>query len=275
MNKLIKAITITTTLLATGVASAQVIYEQTFDTDSGIVAVADNEGFTPTANPYGTWLHTRAVYDEVSKRLQIRSNTNGGTRGAGFALAATNFSAGTYTLLFDVATVDGFNFPLLGVGVYEMEYGGISDYRLDFVEAAGSYVVARTGGAENIRSTILPEFQISAAGSYSYNIALTGSNDLVILFSGMSALGNEQSVYLDNVRVVVEGTVITPDPTWAGYPIRPDGYVDTTPFLGWIWVGDPMAPSDWIWSVSLSNFVYMPESLVNPESGAWAYVPRF
>ena len=65
------------------------------------------------------------------------------------------------------------------------------------------------------------------------------------------------------------------DPTWAGYPIRPDGYVDTTPFLGWIWVGDPMAPSDWIWSVSLSNYVYMPESLVNPESGGWAYVPRF
>ncbi len=61
------------------------------------------------------------------------------------------------------------------------------------------------------------------------------------------------------------------DPTWASYPIREDGFVDTGPFFGWIWIGDPIAPSDWVWSVSLNTYVYLPVDQVDPQSGAWAY----
>ena len=211
MNKITKVITTAAVVLAAGVASAQItIYSQDFASDPGITAVADEEGFTPTTYDYETWLHTRAVYDAGTQSLQVRSNTNGGTRGAGIALASSNFSSGvTYSLSFDVATVAGSNFPLLGVGVYEMNYGGTTDYRFDFVEAAGVYGLVRTGSG-NTRTTVIPDFQISAAGSYSYDFTLSGNDDLCIIFSGMSALGNEQSVYLDNVAITA-----VPEPSTA------------------------------------------------------------
>ncbi len=69
------------------------------------------------------------------------------------------------------------------------------------------------------------------------------------------------------VAIISTGSVEPPE--WAGYPKRPDGYVDTTPFLGWIWVSDT---SDWVWSVNLSKFIYLPEYIVS-ESGSWMYIP--
>lgn len=59
-------------------------------------------------------------------------------------------------------------------------------------------------------------------------------------------------------------------PTWAGYPIAPDGHsVDTTPLLGWI----DITHGDWIWSYALGKYIYLPENNVS-SSGAWAWFPR-
>lgn len=53
---------------------------------------------------------------------------------------------------------------------------------------------------------------------------------------------------------------------WAGYSVRPDGYVETEDFMGWLY------PSgDYVWSVSLGQYIYLPEANVQ-EDGAWLYV---
>ena len=44
----------------------------------------------------------------------------------------------------------------------------------------------------------------------------------------------------------------------------------TDGFLGWIRVSDA---SDYIWSVSLSKYIYLPEGFVS-DSGAWTYIPK-
>lgn len=62
------------------------------------------------------------------------------------------------------------------------------------------------------------------------------------------------------------GEVVAPT-EWAGYPRRPDGYVDTESWLGWIWVNDA---SDFVWSVNLGKYLYLPAGFVG-ESGAWIY----
>ncbi|MEX0331816.1 MAG: glycoside hydrolase N-terminal domain-containing protein [Puniceicoccaceae bacterium] len=56
-------------------------------------------------------------------------------------------------------------------------------------------------------------------------------------------------------------------PTWAGYPIVTGGYVDTGSFVGWLYVDQ--AP--FVYSVSLANWMYMPEELVTVD-GAWTYI---
>jgi len=68
----------------------------------------------------------------------------------------------------------------------------------------------------------------------------------------------------ESVTGVSSGT-----PPWAGYPVSEVGDVDTGGFMGYVNV--LYAP--WVWSYSLTKFVYVKEEAVT-ESGAWTYVPR-
>jgi hypothetical protein len=72
---------------------------------------------------------------------------------------------------------------------------------------------------------------------------------------------------MDNFSVteVIEDTT----PKWAGYPIGPQGWVDTTPWMGWINIG----PGDYVWSVAFSKYIYLPEGMVTG-SGAWSYIAK-
>lgn len=54
---------------------------------------------------------------------------------------------------------------------------------------------------------------------------------------------------------------------WAGYPVDELGWVDTLTWMGYVNV----LAGDWIWSASLNNWMYMPESIIT-ESGSWTYV---
>jgi hypothetical protein len=67
----------------------------------------------------------------------------------------------------------------------------------------------------------------------------------------------------------VNPTTAAGDPTWAGYPIGEDGFVDTAPWLGWVYVDG--AP--WVWSLSLDGWMYIDESTVD-DNGGWAYIPK-
>lgn len=73
---------------------------------------------------------------------------------------------------------------------------------------------------------------------------------------------NNETILVDNLQIF--GATEPAGDTWRGYPVRPDGYVDTTPWMGWVYVGaDP-----WIWVVNLGKYVY-----INDDSG-WVYVPK-
>ena len=78
-----------------------------------------------------------------------------------------------------------------------------------------------------------------------------------------------QGGYNYGVRVfTASGVAGEPTATWAGYESLTDGWVDTTPWLGWINVSQ----GDYVWCISLSKYIYLPESFVG-DSGAWTYFP--
>lgn len=108
---------------------------------------------------------------------------------------------------------------------------------------------------------------------YRYQVGMVDS--FVILQStGPNTLpfGNS-GLLLDDIYVDYSGEnldpPLPPSETWAGYPVSSAGDADTEGFIGWINVlQDP-----WIWSYSLSGWMYLPEGNVS-ESGGWAYVPN-
>jgi len=56
---------------------------------------------------------------------------------------------------------------------------------------------------------------------------------------------------------------------WASFPVLNDGDVNTGTWLGYI----NILSGDWVWSYSLSGWIYLPESNYG-ESGGWAYILR-
>ncbi|HSH09084.1 MAG TPA: hypothetical protein VK995_01760, partial [Oceanipulchritudo sp.] len=60
--------------------------------------------------------------------------------------------------------------------------------------------------------------------------------------------------------------------TWLGFPVRPDGNVDTGHFLGWIY--PELAP--FVWSYSLSGWMFADEALIDlANGGGWVYIYNF
>ena len=75
-------------------------------------------------------------------------------------------------------------------------------------------------------------------------------------------------------QITLAQTVLTPGSydsgvggeTWAGFPVV-DGNVDTVAWMGFLYV----ANDPWVWSYSLSQWLYIDQSGVS-ESGGWAYI---
>lgn len=72
------------------------------------------------------------------------------------------------------------------------------------------------------------------------------------------------TIYFENIEGYVEGGET---PTWAGYPILDDGWVNTGEWLGWINV----THAPWVTIVNLDKYAYLPEESVGT-SGAWMYL---
>jgi hypothetical protein len=70
-------------------------------------------------------------------------------------------------------------------------------------------------------------------------------------------------IYFEGIEAYIEGAE---QPLWNGYPLRPDGYVDTTPWMGFVYAGSSNAK--WVWNVNLNKWIY-----VNDTSG-WVYAPK-
>ncbi|HSH08903.1 MAG TPA: DNRLRE domain-containing protein [Oceanipulchritudo sp.] len=59
-------------------------------------------------------------------------------------------------------------------------------------------------------------------------------------------------------------------PTWAGYPINPDGQsVDTGSWIGWI----DIEKQPWIYSYGLNKYIYVQEQFVGP-GGGWIWAGK-
>ena len=79
---------------------------------------------------------------------------------------------------------------------------------------------------------------------------------------------DRRQTVLDLYNAVVRISEAT-TPTWGGYPITDDIYVDTGDWMGWI----ALVGGNWVWSYRLESFLYLPETEVG-ENGAWAYLYR-
>jgi iduronate 2-sulfatase len=81
----------------------------------------------------------------------------------------------------------------------------------------------------------------------------------------------EHAELIETFRKKLESFILS---QWAGYSILEDGYVDTgNGFLSWIWVGEEgNGQADWMYPMALSQWAYLPESLVSSGSGAWCYL---
>lgn len=57
--------------------------------------------------------------------------------------------------------------------------------------------------------------------------------------------------------------------TWANFPILQDGWVNTSSWLGYLFI----AQDPWVWAQTLTKWIYLPDDAVQ-SNGAWLYVPR-
>lgn len=115
---------------------------------------------------------------------------------------------------------------------------------------------------------------VTVEGSFLANLDKVDTSDMlntairVEAMDGAYVSPEKGLFYLDDVLLTIsQGEVVEPA-TWAGYAIDEEtGNVDTGAWLGWLNVTN--AP--WIYSYSLGNYIYLNESDVDPEGGAWAY----
>jgi hypothetical protein len=73
-------------------------------------------------------------------------------------------------------------------------------------------------------------------------------------------------LYLDVTGQNLTTPTSTSSPTWAGYPMSPDGWVSTGSWLGTLYVD-----GDWVFVTRFQGWTYLPESSVTAD-GAWLYV---
>ncbi|MEX0325779.1 MAG: hypothetical protein AB3N33_06795 [Puniceicoccaceae bacterium] len=215
------------------------------------------------------------------------------SRGISYVLDSSFFTpgAGEYTFNYEIWSV--YKPTTLNVVLYEAQAAPENDYFIPLGAAGGTalWVTPVEGSSATVSLLGLANHNRADAGGdipfgdnmqwspRSMTFNYSGTGDVVIHFYGLVAGETGWCGFtIGGDMTIVDPDGIPdpdPDPLWAGFPIRPDGYVDTTPFLGWIWVGDPGAPSDWIWSVNLGGYVYLPQGQVAPETGAWAFLPSY
>lgn len=78
--------------------------------------------------------------------------------------------------------------------------------------------------------------------------------------------------YVDDVLVKVSQGEIIETETWAGYEVDADtGNVDTGAWLGVLHV----THAPFVYSFDLGSFLYIDETTISGDSGAWVYIPQY
>jgi hypothetical protein len=150
---------------------------------------------------------------------------------------------------------------VIGIEIYGFnEFGGYEVYDSDQDTPEGAFGLLPTQ-----TSLTLPANTFNADDFYNVNIffaRIDSFNDAATLGDALIAVVTGYEVEVD---IVQEGKNV--DPTWAGYPIGAEGWVDTTPWLGFLNV----AQAPWIWSATLNKWLYIDEGAVT-QGGGWVYI---
>lgn len=85
-----------------------------------------------------------------------------------------------------------------------------------------------------------------------------------IFYMEFGGADGTSSGFINAMSVSYEASTVD---LWAGYEVTPDGGVNSEDFLGWL----DVSGGDYVWSYTLSSWLYLPESLVG-DSGSWVYV---
>ena len=88
----------------------------------------------------------------------------------------------------------------------------------------------------------------------------THSGDINRLRLATATIGAGDIILVEHFEAKGNGTV--PEPTWNGYAIQENDWVDTEGWMGWL----NIANDPWIWNDSLQAYIYMPDGT------GWAYV---
>lgn len=121
----------------------------------------------------------------------------------------------------------------------------------------------------NTGDGLIVSHQILHGGELLTWVASSVTEDIVTEFDtfAIAALGGREDrtdaviLHAFNLAVSAAG----PGLTWAGFPVRPDGWVNTRNFLGFIY---PVGDFVYVWN--LDTYMHLPEANVRAE-GAWAY----
>ncbi|MEX0325045.1 MAG: hypothetical protein AB3N33_03035 [Puniceicoccaceae bacterium] len=288
-------------LTAVSVTAQTIVFQDAFDgtvptydspNDGGAALVVD--GSAPFSPVYydgndasvapGTWQFSGVNFEDD----MTLSQNQGRARAATIVLSGP--VSGTMTVSFDLIEVgpgdtlyvgvyDAFNSTGDTTNAYGYDVLANFDPPPPSVALATDWAAVRVDalwGPVALGDATVTELELFSVGGAEDNSALAGTaqsftftpgaND-VMLFVGVSSLTNE------GVRASLDNLTITSGDggggtTWAGYSVDEQGWTDTTPWLGWINVSQ----GDYIWSISLNKYIYMPEGFVS-ESGAWSYVP--
>ncbi|NRB73354.1 MAG: PEP-CTERM sorting domain-containing protein [Verrucomicrobiales bacterium] len=202
-----------------------IIYSQDFSSNplvnqnSGNHFLPSSSGVSNTTADYEDWVHTKATYNGTGDFISISTAGNSGkndaSRGTGFALdgdkVGAELQAGDYSLSFNVIAdnPDG-----IGVGIYAMDFGGTSRYKIDTVSGPGGWVFAEGLDASNTLTTLSPDQMITGTGTKTINFTVGDANagdDLIFLFTTRTTVAEmPRSTSFDDV--VVSFTAV-PEPS--------------------------------------------------------------
>jgi hypothetical protein len=145
---------------------------------------------------------------------------------------------------------DYFKLTISGHGAEGMELGTVEVYLADFRDAQAAYILD-----EWLEVDLAPLAGEAGSAVAEIRFALESTD--------VGAWGMNTPSYL-----AVDQLVLAATPTWGGYDLGADGWVDTGEFLGLVYpVGD------FLYIQRLGRWAYLPEGLTDGE-GAWLHLGR-
>lgn len=137
-----------------------------------------------------------------------------------------------------------------------------------------TYELVATTTDSNARTFL---YGLAPEGGDMINTVKAHSFDPVLVTGGATALyGPRGSDPANRVEVLLGPNLqfATESDTWAGFPVLNGAFVDSGPFLGWLYVGQIGERWDWVYAYALSKYIFLPEDSAASAGGSWIWIPK-